>query len=363
LFHRTYSDRLVESDVIAFATSVPSSFGTDSENRFLCRLVTELRRFLRASEAVVRHDAAYSPAHNSTVSETLMSARSLLTLSFATICLLLPTAAVGQDDVTITPDIVYGHKDGMALTLDKYVPAGETNGGAIVFMVSGGWVSKWAPPEALRGLFAPYLENGFTVFSVRHGSSPRYGIPDAVADVRRSIRFIRLHAEDYDIDANRIGVLGMSAGGHLSLVLATTGDDGDPDATDPVLQTSSRVATVAALVPPTDLRVAVWEAEESLPAYRNFPALNLPLAEAGEYSPVVHVTPDDAPALVISGTLDELVPSRHGQWIADAYTKQKVPVKLMLLEANHGLAGKQTEAFEAIQLWFIENLNPPKSVD
>lgn len=292
-----------------------------------------------------------------------MSIRSFVIVAVAMIGLILPPAAMGQEDVTITPDIVYGHKDGMALTLDKYVPAGKSNGGAIVFMVSGGWVSKWAPPEQLQGLFNPYLGNGFTVFSVRHGSSPRYGIPDAVSDVRRSIRFIRLHADDYGIDANRIGVLGMSAGGHLSLVLATTGDDGDPAATDPVLQTSSRVATVAALVPPTDLRVAVWEAEESLPAYRSFPALNLPLDAAAEYSPVIHVTPDDASALVISGTKDKLVPSRHGQWIADAYTKQNVPVKLMLLDANHGLMGKQAEAFEAIKAWFIEKLNPPKPVD
>ncbi len=292
-----------------------------------------------------------------------MSARYLMRVCFALVFPVVPTVTVAQSDVAITPDIVYGHKDGLALTLDRYVPAGKTNGAAVVFMVSGGWVSKWAPPEQLQGLFTPYLSNGFTVFSVRHGSSPRYGIPDAVSDVRRSIRFIRLHAEEYGIDANRIGVLGMSAGGHLSLVLATTGDDGDPTAKDPVLQTSSRVATVAAVVPPTDLRVAVWEAEESLPAYRNFPALNLPLDEAADYSPVVHVTPDDASAVVISGTKDELVPSRHGEWIADAYTKQKVPVKLMLLDANHGLMGKQTEAFAAITAWFVEQLATSKATE
>lgn len=265
-------------------------------------------------------------------------------------------SVLGDDEVKITPDIVYGHKDGLALTMDRYDPPAVANGASVVFMVSGGWVSRWAPPENFRGLFDAYLNEGFTVFSVRHGSSPRYGIPDAVSDVRRAIRFIRLQAPDSGLDADRLGVLGMSAGGHLALVLATTGDDGNAEASDPVLQQSSRVATVAAVVPPTDLRVMVWEAEESLPAYRNFPALNLGLEAAADYSPLVHVSDDDASALVISGTQDDLVPAKHGEWIAEAFEKSGVRSKLLLLDADHGLQGKQPEAFAAITAWFSEQL-------
>lgn len=280
-----------------------------------------------------------------------------LLVSVLTVALLsCPDIARSEDDVTITPDIVYGHKDGLALTMDRYDPPGDANGAAVIFMVSGGWVSRWAPPQNFRGFFDPYLNEGFTVFSVRHGSSPRYGIPDAVSDVRRAIRFIRTIAPDSGLDADRLGVLGMSAGGHLALVLATTGDDGNPDSSDPILRASSRVATVAAVVPPTDLRVMVWEAEESLPAYRNFPALNLEPEAAAEHSPLVHVTEDDASALVISGTKDDLVPAKHGEWIAEAFENTGVESKLLLLEANHGLQGKQAEAFAAISAWFVEQL-------
>lgn len=74
-----------------------------------------------------------------------------------------------------------------------------------------------------------------------------------VADMRRSVRFIRQHANDYGVDPNRIGVFGGSAGGHLALLLGTTGDSGDPSASDPVLRESSRVAAVVANFPPTDL--------------------------------------------------------------------------------------------------------------
>ncbi len=256
---------------------------------------------------------------------------------------------------------MYGHKDGLALTMDVYYPEGDANGAAILFMVSGGWYSRWAPPEQTRAILKPYLDKGYTVMAVRHGSSPRYSIPEAVADVRRAVRYVRKNAEHLRIDADRLGVLGMSAGGHLSLMLGTTGDDGESDSQDELNRVSSRVAAVVALVPPTDLRVAVWDAPESLPAYRNFPALNLPLPEAEQYSPLVHVTDDDAPSLVIMGGKDELVPAKHGHWIDDAFQKEGVKHKLIVFpDAGHGLEGdgnRATMIREAIG-WFDQHLGP-----
>ena len=57
-------------------------------------------------------------------------------------------------------------------------------------------------------------------------------VAKAVADMRRSIRYIRLHAKDWGVDPDRLGVMGGSAGGHLTLMLATTADDGDPNSQD-----------------------------------------------------------------------------------------------------------------------------------
>lgn len=258
--------------------------------------------------------------------------------------------SVAQEKATtepsrITPDIVYGHKDGMALTMDLFYPTVEPNGGAILFMVSGGWFSKWSPPEQFRPLFDPYLEKGYRVFAVRHGSSPRYSIPEAVSDVRQAVRFVRKNSKSYGIEADRLGVMGMSAGGHLALMLGTTGEDADPNAQDELGQESSRVAAVVAMVPPTDLSVAVWESPESLPAYKNFPALNLELEKAKDYSPLTHVTTDDAPSLVIMGGRDELVPQRHGKWISEAFEKVGVKHKLIVYpEAGHGLEGVENRA-------------------
>ena len=263
-------------------------------------------------------------------------------------------------EVQIEPDIVYGHKDGLALTMDWFHPEEDPNGSAVIFIVSGGWYSRWSPPEQLQGMLQPLLDHGFDVFAVRHGSSPRYGIPDAVSDMRRSVRFIRSQADRFNINEDRIGTWGMSAGGHLSLMLATTGDDGDPGAKDPLNRVSSRVKTSVALVPPTDLTVAVWEAPESLPAYRGFPALDLDLDQAAVYSPLKHVTSDDASALVIMGGKDELVPQRHGEWIAEAFKTHGVKHKLIIEpESGHDLGPALTQARVFIELvkWFDQNLN------
>lgn len=124
-------------------------------------------------------------------------------------------------------------------------------------------------------------------------------------------------------------------------------------------QVSSRVAAVVALVPPTDLRVAVWDAPETLPAYRNFPALNLSIEKAAECSPLLHVSPDDAPALVIMGGQDKLVPEKHGHWIDDAYGKEDVQRKLIVLQdAGHGLQGdgNRDRLFREVVAWFGEHL-------
>ena len=129
-------------------------------------------------------------------------------------------------DVEIKADVVYGHKDGMALVYDVLQPE-NANGAAVVFMVSGGWFSRWAPPENRVQQFGHFLDAGFTVIPVHHGSAPRYHVPDAFTDVSRAIRHIKLHAENHGIDADRIGVTGGSAGGHLSLMLGLAADAGD----------------------------------------------------------------------------------------------------------------------------------------
>ena len=273
--------------------------------------------------------------------------------------------AFGQDLVTVTPDVVYGHKDGMALTFDVFTPS-NPNGAAVLHIVSGGWVSRWVPPaqlsDGVRDLYEELFEQGLTVFSVRHGSSPRYVIPEIVPDVRRAVRFIRLTASQYGVDPERLGVTGMSAGGHLSLMLGLASDTGDPAAEDSVLRVSNRVAAVVAYYPPVDLdppagAVLTDVPTEGTPEAR-YPALKFERADVRAVSPIRHVSPDDPPTLLIHGNKDERVPIAQSEQIYAAFQREGVSSEFLMLDgAGHGFTGEDADrANAAAAAWFAKHL-------
>jgi len=273
--------------------------------------------------------------------------RSLLIITLA----LCTAEAYGVEGIEIVPDVVYGHKHGMALTFDVYKPKQEANGTGILFIVSGGWYSRWRPPEQSIGWFKPMLDKGFTVFAVRHGSSPKYAIPEIIEDVRRSVRFIRLRANDYGVAPERLGVAGASAGGHLSLMLGTASDKGNPNAKDEVLRATDRVAAVVAYFPPTDLRAWVNKTPD-------YPALNFDESRAADCSPILHVSEDDPPILLMHGDKDELVPIDHSEKILAEFKKHKVTSKLLVIKgAGHGFRGDDGErGSDAMVAWFEKHL-------
>ncbi|MYE10518.1 MAG: alpha/beta hydrolase [Gammaproteobacteria bacterium] len=257
-----------------------------------------------------------------------------------TVLLLLPLAAGRAAETpapptsqhAVTPDVVYGHKAGMALFYDVFRP-GEANGAAVAFMMSGGWFSRWRPPAQRVAWFEHLLDAGFTVFAVHHGSAPRFKVPEAVDDVRRAVRHIRMHAAEYGIDPERIGVHGGSAGGHLSLMLGLAGDAGDADAEDPVERVSSRVQAVVALFPPVDLTRIVGPSER-------FPALDFDPALAADVSPIGFASADDPPVLLIHGDEDELVPLANSEGMSAALDEVGLANEVIVIEgAGHGFRG------------------------
>jgi acetyl esterase/lipase len=263
---------------------------------------------------------------------------------------------VGEPDFTRREDVIYGRKFGTALTLDVFTPKKGTNGAAVIWMVSGGWVSDHR--NIRIPYFAEFRRRGYTVFAVVHGSQPRYTIPDVLEDMHRAVRYIRYHARDFHIDPDRIGITGGSAGGHLSLMQGTAGKEGDPKASDPVGRVASRVQAVACFFPPTDFlnygakgKVALgrgtlegfkapFDFQELDPILHSF---NLVLDEGKRreigrrISPVYHVSKDSAPALIIHGDADKLVPIQQGEIMIARLKAAGVPAKLVVKKgAGHG---------------------------
>jgi acetyl esterase/lipase len=269
--------------------------------------------------------------------------------------LLLLVSPLTAADVAITPDVVYGHKYGLAMTFDVFTPKEKANGAGVLFMVSGGWHSRWINPAATTKHFQHLTDEGFTVFSVRHGSSPKFNIPEVAGDVRRAVRFVRLNAKRFGVDPDRLGVFGYSAGGHLSLLLGTASDEGTADAKDPVLRVSDRVAAVVDYFGPSDL--VPWVTPES-PYYKNYPALQFEAARAKEFSPLYQVSKDDAPTLLLHGDADKLVPLDHSERILKEFQKAEVPAELIVFKgAGHGFGGEDAEkARVATAKWFKEHL-------
>ncbi|APW63554.1 alpha/beta hydrolase [Paludisphaera borealis] len=280
---------------------------------------------------------------------------------------------------TRTEDVVYGRKHGMALTMDVFTPKEHANGAAVVWMVSGGWFSSH---DAINSaMVQEFLNSGYTVFAVVHGSQPKFTIPEVVADVNRAVRFIRFHANDYKIDPDRIGVTGASAGGHLSLMLGTAGDAGDPKAKDPIDRVSSRVQAVACFFPPTDFLnygkpgenalgrgilqgfKAPFDFNEQDPDKKIFRAINdeSKILEIGrKISPVNHVSADDPPTLIFHGDADQLVPIQQAELIIDKLKAAGVESKLVVKKgASHGWPDLLKD-LSIIADWFDEHLKPKK---
>jgi acetyl esterase/lipase len=266
-----------------------------------------------------------------------------------------------DEPYTITPDVVYGHKAGLAMTFDVIRPK-DQNGAAVLFMVSGGWFSIWVPPEiyvsdeppfGLR-FFRELVDKGYTMMIIRHGSAPQFKVPDAVADVRRAVRFVRANAEKYGIDPNRIGVCGGSAGGHLSLMLGTASDEGRQDAQDTIERMSNRVAAVVAYFPPVEL-------SEFLHMKDDFPALDFDPKLAESVSPLRFVTADDAPTLLVHGDKDELVKLDNSERILAEFKNDNVPCELIVIKgAAHGFNGEDgRRASTALVDWFDKYLAAP----
>ena len=260
---------------------------------------------------------------------------------------------------TYVRDVIYGHRDGMALTYDVFKPVKKANGALVVNMVSAGWRSQWAPPEARQARYQALIDKGFTVVALYHASAPRFQVPDAVSDVRLGMRHIKLHAREYGADPARIGVWGASAGGHLALVAGMMADDGDPAAVNPLERQGNRVAAVVAYFPPTDL-VALMQGRP------RFGPVDFDEKLRPSVSPLFSVDANDPPTLMLHGDADGCVPLAQSQAMHDALDKAGVENKLTLFAgADHDFYVKgdpvrtdayATEAMAAMVAWFETHL-------
>jgi fermentation-respiration switch protein FrsA (DUF1100 family) len=288
---------------------------------------------------------------------------------------------ISSEEPRITPDIVYGHKFGMALTFDLFQPQ-KQNGAGIIFVNSGGFHSPRFPDfykETAEGLrlttvqeraqkqpefqgrprIKPLLDKGFSVFNVRHGDIDKFTLPEIVSDMRRAVRFIRFHAEKYGIDGERLGVWGGSAGGHLALMIGTTAEIGNSEVTEELEKATGRVAAAVAYFPPTNLKSMVDSVRKNNPEFlKENPSLDMSDELLLGLSPINYVSPDDAPTLIVHGDQDQEVPISQGKSMYQELLKAGVQSNFVTVPGvGHGFIGKDDDfAMQETISWFEEHL-------
>jgi acetyl esterase/lipase len=284
-------------------------------------------------------------------------------------------AAPPTTGFTRTEDVIYGRKYGLALTMDVFAPTEKANGRGIIFCVSGGWFSS---KESITPIFVKeFLDRGYTVFAVVHGSQPKFTIPEVLDDMHRAVRFVRANAKKHDVDPEKLGITGGSAGGHLSLMQGTSPRPGNPNATDPVERELSKIAAVACFFPPTDFLNYGKEGEVALGSgtLRDFKApfdfheldgksrSFVPVTDEAkrleigkQISPMYSVTNDDAPVRIIHGDADKLVPIQQAEIMVARLKEAGVPAELIVKKGQaHGWQGMDKD-LALLADWFDRHL-------
>jgi len=188
-------------------------------------------------------------------------------------------------------------------------PATEAKNRPAVILCPGGGYRRLAAIENGNGTLEPFLKDGFVVIVLKYRTVPdsiKQVAENALLDAKRAVRITRHHANEWGIDSSKIGVIGWSAGGNLTLNLGTHFDKGDAAATDPIDRQSSRPDYVAMLCP--------W------PGGRKITDYPLPA--------------DPPPAFIASAKDDDTAPTRFAEEINAAWTKTGGASNLWIIETG-----------------------------
>ncbi len=270
--------------------------------------------------------------------------------------LLLPAAAAilfaHAPAVRVVPDITYATVDKAKLQLDLVLPNTPGPHPVVLCFHGGAWCAgsrkeltspailpfTTRDPNADLGILENLARKGYAAASVSYRLAPKHKYPAQIEDAKTAVRFLRANAKKYDLDPERVGALGFSAGGHLALLLGTTtttdGFDGKqlPDE-------SSKVQCVIDFFGPTDISLyseTPGLAESFIAGFLGKECLH----DSSYYkraSPLEYVTKQAAPTLIIHGTFDLVVPIIHSERLHTKLKAEGVPTEFVKLPwKGHG---------------------------
>lgn len=218
--------------------------------------------------------------------------------------------------------------------IQAFLPEEGKGTGASIVVCPGGGYGGLAGHEA--GVVGEWLaKNGINGFVLRYRlGSKGYHHPVEMNDASRAIRFVRSHAANWKLDANRIGILGFSAGGHLASTIATHWDNGNAKAEDPIDRVSSR----------PDVQILVYPVVTMGPTGHAGSRINLLGKDKADDKELIellsnekHVNAQTPPAFVVHGIDDTVVPvSNSDNYVA---ALKQAGVEVQYVKVDHGQHG------------------------
>lgn len=233
-------------------------------------------------------------------------------------------------EVRTINDIVYSRPNGADLFMDAALPESKTPTAAVIIVHGGGWVQGDRRVD-VRPLFKPLSEAGFAWFSISYRlvtDVTQFGV--AIDDVQAAVRYVKSHASEFNIDPDRIALVGESAGGQLAAMAALRGGE------------TASVKTVVAFYTPTDLVSLIRNSSFIPPQIRNSvvgtPWERFVMAGLAQLSPVENVRRNMPPFLFIHGTDDSLVPIGQSMDMCDRMRKAGASCEVYPVDgAGHGI--------------------------
>lgn len=211
------------------------------------------------------------------------------------------------------------------------------NGSAVIIAPGGAYLTLWSNLEG-RQVADWFAARGVAAFVLRYRYGKTYPYPTPLLDAQRAIRFLRARAGEFGLLSDRIGMVGFSAGGHLTATVGTVFDHGNPKASDPIERVSSRPDFMVLGYPwlnamrdktPAD-RISYCEEMDFDAGY---------CESFTQFSPIENVGAATPPAFIYHTTNDPLVPVEGSVSFYSRLVKAKVPVEMHLFaEGPHGSA-------------------------
>jgi acetyl esterase/lipase len=224
------------------------------------------------------------------------------------------------DSVSVYRDMTFRKGDSYELKLDLFTPKTSAKALPVVVMVHGGcWIDGGRVDYDYYGVKLAQL--GFAAATVDYRLADQAPYPAAVDDVRSAIAWLKDNAKTYNVDPDRVALLGGSAGGHLVELIgyaANTPSEQHPNGPGPKVKAIVAFYGWSDLTDPA-VRDFYWNEAFLGKKYADAPELYK------EASPITHVSPTSAPTILLQGTIDAVVPMSQSVRLAKQLETNNVP--------------------------------------